>query len=567
MFDSGVIIKTRDIMNFSSKKPGVFLCFFLIFGFTVAGQDIRFGDLSGWRSTGKLQVTANNNEGKIISLESRSGKPTFFTKRIKTSKQSPLYFKVLAKSLNNGNASVYFVARDKKMKWQTWSFPETIKLNGNWRQLNAKFYPLKSTEYVDIVLAVKKASASFKAPSLKIFSPISDAVAGQVPLEYWVNVDYGDQVLWSRELGYDNYDEKEIDNLFKKLKSANVTGVLWRVSMCGQFMYPSKEGTMFPGKTSIDKLDRRSKKLALILKKIDPLKTAIKKARENKIKIYIWMTISDEEAKLKGVKNYAMSEFLSKNPQFCLLDKSENPMRGTLCYFIPEVRNYRLRIIKELLGYKADGIYLCTRTHAWMFNTDRNYKYGYNKPIVDEYKKRYGKNILKENFDKNKWLELRAEGLDIFVKEASALIHKSKQKFMFGIKSLGSETLGHPYDKAKMHWKKWITGNLVDSVLVGHYLVSDYMILRDTIKFKKLANKNQKIYFWGQINHYQERKCRNIGKLKSTVTAATFSGANGVMFHEFFHMEEPKYKNDYLIPLKDFFEKINSNLSQKKKQK
>jgi uncharacterized lipoprotein YddW (UPF0748 family) len=329
----------------------------------------------------------------------------------------------------------------------------------------------------------------------------------------------------------------------------------------GQVSYRSKAATVFPGRSPFDKLNKSGKLLAGIMKRIDPLQVAVSEARKNGIKIYVWVTISDEMGLNKKIPYHLQPEILIKHPEYSLLDKNGKPMKGTLCYSLPEVRKYRLDMIKELLAYKADGIYLCTRTHSFFYNTDSGYQYGYNKPIVEAYKKRYGKNILKEKFDKEKWLKLRAEGLDIFVKQAAELIHKSGQKLMFGLKAMNKEERGWPYGKARMNWKKWITSNWVDSVLVGHYLVSCHQILRDTQKYRTIAQPSQKIYFWGQMVHYQQKRCIFMKELEPNVIASAFAGANGTMYHEAINLEELKNAKKYFTPLKELYLKINSVLN------
>ena len=43
--------------------------------------------------------------------------------------------------------------------------------------------------------------------------------------------------------------------------------------------------------------------------------------------------------------------------------------------------------------------------------------YGFNEPIVKEYKRRYGRDILREDFDLAKWRELRGEYFTLFLRE------------------------------------------------------------------------------------------------------------------------------------------------------
>jgi len=84
--------------------------------------------------------------------------------------------------------------------------------------------------------------------------------------ELWVNVDYCDEVVYCKNLGYSNYGEKEIEKYFKQLKELGVTGVQWRVSVTGHMMYKSKVATVFPGNDDLNKYPDGLKLLASTLK-------------------------------------------------------------------------------------------------------------------------------------------------------------------------------------------------------------------------------------------------------------------------------------------------------------
>lgn len=374
--------------------------------------------------------------------------------------------------------------------------------------------------------------------------------------ELWVNVDYCDEVVYCKNLGYSNYGEKEIEKYFKQLKELGVTGVQWRVSLTGHMMYKSKVATVFPGNDDLNKYPDGLKLLASTLKEIDPLEIAIREARKNGIKIYIWMTLSDERGTLKDIENCMVPEILIKHPEYALLDKEGKPMIGTVCYNVPEVREYKLGIIKELVDYKADGIYLCTRTHSFYHNVDKDIQYGYNKEIVDEYKKRYGKDILSESFDINKWLEIRAEGLDVFMKDASDLVHSAGQKIRFGIKTPQNENCTWPYGKAIMNWKKWAKNNWIDEILVGHYIKTPADIAADMKAFNKLDAAELKIYFWIQLFDYSKKSLISKESVDIQIKAIHESGGNGAVFHESVNLEENV--KTLFRPIADSYKKMNS---------
>lgn len=85
----------------------------------------------------------------------------------------------------------------------------------------------------------------------------------------------------------------------------------------------------------------------------------------------------------------------------------------------PEVRAHKLAKLRELAAYDFDGFAYCIRTHT---QGRRPQCYGYNDVTRDAFKKRYSKDIWTEEFDRDAWLELRAEAVNAYLAEAGKLL-------------------------------------------------------------------------------------------------------------------------------------------------
>jgi uncharacterized lipoprotein YddW (UPF0748 family) len=181
---------------------------------------------------------------------------------------------------------------------------------------------------------------------------------------------------------------------------------------------------------------------------------------------------------------------------------------------------------------------------------------------VDEYNKRYGVNILKEKFDKDKWLDLRAEGLDTFFRDACQLVHNAGQKAMLGLKTASNEDRGWPWGKARMYWKKWVKNKWIDSIVVGQYYIPLSRIMNDTKNFRKFADADQKIYFWMQLWNYQKRQQTTLEELIKQIKVVRFANADGIVCHEAIGLEE-RVKS-YWLPLSDAIKKYWQNNSKAK---
>ena len=81
----------------------------------------------------------------------------------------------------------------------------------------------------------------------------------------------------------------------------------------------------------------------------------------------------------------------------------------------PEVRTYKLAKLRELAAYDFDGFAYSIRTHT---QGRAPQHYGYNEVTRNAFRKRYGKDIWTEDFDRDAWLGLRAEAVNAYLAEA-----------------------------------------------------------------------------------------------------------------------------------------------------
>lgn len=516
--------------------------------------------LSSGKGSGSLEVI-DGEKSRVLSISAfkdAESSPAAMTgswevkDMIQVTPGNPIKVSVMAKSNNGGDAFIKVIFRTNEGKWVTARASRHFELKDEWKKCKFKGIVPKKAAYVQMQLCVRKGDVLFDDAVLKCIEP-KNVKRSAEKAEYWINLDYNDNVSLCGNLGLKNYTEKEIGVFFGQCKTFGVDGVLWRVSATGQFMYHTKVGTVYPGRAELGSLSDMQKRRALNMKNFDPLEVAIREARKNGVKIMIWMTISDEYSTKKDSLLQGTNELVLKNPEYALVDKSGKPFKGTLCYNVPEVRKYRLDIIKELLTYKADGIYMCTRTHAFYHGKDKGMDYGYNVEIVDEYKKRYGKNILVEEFDKQKWLDIRAEGLTQLVADAEKLVHGENQQLWLGIKTTANEKRGWPYGDALFPWKKWVKNGWVDTVVVGQYFIPYSRIVVDSQTFREVAGPDQKILFWQQLWHYQKQYILPLEELMKQVSLISFAGGNGAVYHEGFNLEERV--EDYWKPLSETISK------------
>jgi hypothetical protein len=156
------------------------------------------------------------------------------------------------------------------------------------------------------------------------------------------------------------------------------------------------------------------------------------------------------------------SKFVSEHPEFQLVDRQgKNYHYGVLEWAYPEARQYWLKDVQLILDkYDVDGIYMDTRTEC--MSPEFADQFGFNEPIVKEFQRRHGVNILVEDFDLEQWRALRGEYFTLFLKEMAELIHSKGKRFSLGTSR--GDYIGFPLGNMKLEWRKWISGRIVDEL-------------------------------------------------------------------------------------------------------
>ena len=205
------------------------------------------------------------------------------------------------------------------------------------------------------------------------------------------------------------------------------------------------------------------------------LEVAVQAIHDQGMKVDMWITIFDEgcpEHVLYSDSDFFswQSNFTRENPQFLSADRSLTANQrkyhwGVMEYAYPEVREYMLRVIRAFADpLDFDGVFLSVRTHSPP--AEHADQFGYNEPIVKEYQRRYGRNILQASFDLEKWRELRGEYLTRFLVEVKEHLKKKGQTLSIGVAQ--GDYIGPPFGNMKLQWRRWVSEGIIDSLVVGH---------------------------------------------------------------------------------------------------
>jgi uncharacterized lipoprotein YddW (UPF0748 family) len=168
----------------------------------------------------------------------------------------------------------------------------------------------------------------------------------------------------------------------------------------------------------------------------DSLKAAVNYGHKIGLEVHAWLTINEDDHGW-GLQ----SRFTQAHPQFRWIKRNGTSFNSQLSFAFPEVRKYKLGLVKEILRYDVDGFFF-----DWMRTGDvrggpqadsrGTADFGYEPPLVEGFKAKFKKDPRSIPNHDERWVQFRCEPQSLFVKEAHKLI---KQKN----KSLPIAMMGH----------------------------------------------------------------------------------------------------------------------------
>ncbi|MBN2455735.1 MAG: HEAT repeat domain-containing protein [Sedimentisphaerales bacterium] len=205
---------------------------------------------------------------------------------------------------------------------------------------------------------------------------------------------------------------------------------------------------------------------------------AIKAARKNGLEIWLWTALFEYgcQADAGGCQRFPYQgeyKIRSEHPEWVPVNKYGTRIQGGPIEFAyPEARK---TIVDSMTGYVVDNGYDGIVLYTYVENFTLRYmdEFGYNQPIVDEFKKRYGVDIRTQPFDKDAWAKLRGEYVTQFLRELHAGFAKHSKKICIQLEANGDSHLpmiwvsggkvrsvGNIY----MDWERWVKEGLVNEL-------------------------------------------------------------------------------------------------------
>jgi hypothetical protein len=138
------------------------------------------------------------------------------------------------------------------------------------------------------------------------------------------------------------------------------------------------------------------------------------------------------------------------------------------CEAYPEVRRLWLGWVDRLLDAGVDGLDLRVSAHGTL--TDEPEAYGWNEPVVEEYRRRHGVDIRSQAHDPALLAGLRGEHYSAFVHETSRRVRARGKRMQVHVHTEAfrpdashGRLMGFPAN-IRFDWKSWLEERLVDGI-------------------------------------------------------------------------------------------------------
>lgn len=236
---------------------------------------------------------------------------------------------------------------------------------------------------------------------------------------------------WTAHFGA--WGEAGVEKIFDVLSIAGVTRVYWRGLSGGVAEYPSevaprldprKHTDIFGMHTCHGGIESWHCLKGFHLDTFDPLAAAVRIGKERGISVCAWLTIYEED------HGGAHGSPLATDPRYMQQDRREHPYAGTADFFFPEVREYKLKVVQELIDRGVDGLLLDFVRHNATPSADENgvHRFGYNPEIREAFRSVSGKDPLDLPADDPAWLAFKTGYQTDFVREVYARLPESAHK-------------------------------------------------------------------------------------------------------------------------------------------
>lgn len=398
-----------------------------------------------------------------------------------------------------------------------------------------------------------------------------------------VDIDFNDEVIIRPEV----MREEDVENLVYDLYNNGVDILLVRMGYLGYLPYHTdlsypvgfdeEHARRFPFTNDslffenwIKERREHNKRYNEVLKTFNPPEVFIRVAHKLGMKVIMWIDLFDDMYsghRSKFIDEYPYCQWTSRD--------GESYFNGIISYAWKESREFRVKQVKELLDLGADGIHCSTSAHSrHLPNIKENDFYGFEKPVTDEYKKRFGVDITEnDSFNRDEWHTIKGEFMNLLYRELAEVCHQRDKELWIGLQ-LGEYTnlSADPYfgtnvvAKYKNLWKELVSDSIADAFIIGDYEICSQPNHEYWTAKGLNPIPNSDLFSWAA--DYYQPFCRNRTKLylfgewlasvefdidkqlEGWARRVMINGFDGIDIHEAANFENPSSKMKLLKRMK-----------------
>jgi uncharacterized lipoprotein YddW (UPF0748 family) len=230
-----------------------------------------------------------------------------------------------------------------------------------------------------------------------------------------------------------------VRQILDRAKECGWTRVYWRCFDSGKACYASKLLEPFDQGEPVNYWSDHGY-TALIEKmakvnygSFDTFAEAMRYGHEIGLEVHAWLTLNEDD------HGYGWrSRFTREHPVMRWVRRDGTAYNSQLSFAFPQVRAYKLNLLREILAYKPDGIFFdWIRTGDIRDNPqtdpDGVASYGYEAPNLQRFQRKYGIDARATPNDDERWVDVRAEPQTQYMREARALIRAANPRAVVSV--------------------------------------------------------------------------------------------------------------------------------------
>jgi hypothetical protein len=236
--------------------------------------------------------------------------------------------------------------------------------------------------------------------------------------------------MWFGKPGEIEYGAKSVHYIIDRCKQFGWKRLYWRCFDGGLAHFKSK--LMEPASVgySADNYSAwagywdaaKMAKISKAYETFDELAEAVRYGHQAGVEVHAWLTINEDDHGW-GI----MSKFSREHPEYRWVKRFLLPYNSQLSFGFEAVREYKLGLLKEILAYDIDGVFFDWIRTGDLRNEpqatpDGTADFGYEKPLVEEFEKKYSIKPTEVPNDDERWVRLRAAPQTEFMRLAHDLI-------------------------------------------------------------------------------------------------------------------------------------------------